>query len=234
MAFDSPGFLMPTYDENIFLAGCSLYSDSGSTVVKAILRVSKTIGDGNRGIFITPQIPCSEIEDNWQTFWAKFKNFQDANDEIVVKYRINKNSNLPFRAGVAWTDGNTFTSTSSDFQYAAVGDEVEVIVGKGGGTTAHITAISLNGSTYTVDIDETITGAAGNAIVRVQNWTKFASITGTTLRNFVRSIGKKSQWIQFKFELRGDLSTGGRSGPEIEELQVVSGTEQVADIGGSA
>jgi len=202
-----------------FLAGCSVYSDNETTTIKAILTSKVKSSVTNRGYFVTTQIASSNIRAFWKRLNIAFKKLENSTDRIIVKYRNDKNSNLYHTTGyvkandITWTSTTTFTSTQAMFAYAAVGQEVEIIVGKGAGATAHISAVSYSDPTYTVTLDEAIPGASGDADARLMNWTKLGAISSQTVANQLYKIAKRSKWIQFKIELRGTESS-----PEIEEL----------------
>ncbi len=219
-------------DLKMFLAGASVYSDNISTIVHGIYCNSNRDNlTPKRGYFITTKIQTSNIEETWNKLWLKFEKFRDANNVIVVKYRQadGLDYNLPFTAGVTWVaGGQQFTSTSTQFANAAVGDEVEVMTGKGAGCTAHISLIAYVNPTYTITIDEdlktTLGDMGGTAAVRVSDWIKEEAITSTTITKKDLSLVANATWIQFKIELRG-YAVGS---PDIDEL-VVSTEASITD-----
>ena len=147
---------------------------------------------------------------------------EDANDRIIVKYRTDEDPTLDFVAIITWTSTTTFTTTQSLFSNVADGDEIEVLVGRGAGACVQVSGTpSLAGSTYTVTVAEAIPNVSGTARVRVRNWTLLETISNQNLKNQLIRIGQTAQWIEFKVELRGDM-TSGQKGPEIEELRVYS------------
>ena len=147
------------------------------------------------GNFVTIKIESNNITESWQEMFIKFKKLLSSSDKIVVKYRTNDVAST--EATITWSDTNTFTSTA-DLSAYAVGDEVEITRGVGAGKCAHITAISSNAGTYTVDLDETFTSASGTASARFQKWTKLKSITSQNIQFDRAGISQKSPWIQFK------------------------------------
>ena len=163
----------------------------------------------NRGYWITPKMESSNILDKYTTLVKKFKPLVNAEDKIVVKYRVTPNV-LPNTSddNITWVNSTSFTSTS-DLSNVVVGNEVELISGVGAGYLAHITAITESTGTYTVTIDETVYGVSANdrAVAIFANWVKLgvATVDSETndygYREF--SIDKNAKWIQFKFELRG-------------------------------
>ncbi len=216
------GFLRATFDSNRLVCGAGIWTDNVSTERKAIFQII-VLPTGNRGYFITTRFPVSEIEDLWDKIYLKFRKLGDVDDRIIIKYRTDEDHALDFRSAITWTAGNTFTSTDANISDVADGDEVEVIAGQNAGAVAHVSgAPSLAGSTYTVTLDETLVGTSGTARVRFRGWTKLRTISDTTIRNQFDVIGKDSQWIQFKIEMRADMNTGGSIGIAIEEMIVNS------------
>ena len=204
-----------------FLAGCAVYSDNASTQIKSIIASKVDLSVDNRGYFITPQIQASSVRAFWKRMTLVFKKFENATDRIVVKYRTSVSFAPVIRSdgtitpcAIAWTDTDTFTTITS-IPTAAVGDEVEILVGKGAGATAHISVISFSSPTYTIDLDEAIPSASGNAKAIIVKWTKLGAISSQTIAEQLYSIAKRNAWIQFKIELRGTESS-----PELEKLNI--------------
>jgi hypothetical protein len=181
----------------------------------------------NRGYFITPRIQSENVKDVFQKLYLKFKPLVNDDDKIIVKYRTTKPS-LKLRkrylnsVGATWVDSTSFTTTL--FSEASVGNEIEIIYGKGAGYLAHITNISENAGTYTVTIDETVQNiSAGETFAYVvDNWTKLKVLDASSVDNLdgfaeINLDEKKTKWMQFKIELRGIDVT-------IEELQVITDT----------
>lgn len=157
----------------------------------------------------------------------------DASDKIVFKYKDKVRQNVPFGTGqiqVTWSSDTVFTvsqSTIPQWDYAQVGDEVTIASGNGAGSTAHIVTNELSGGTYTVTLDEAITGVAASdkAIVLVDNWIKIdVEITNSDTMGY-KDIpipqSSPTTWIKVKAEIRGE-------GVVIEELQFSASTQQVA------
>lgn len=159
------------------------------------------------GYLVSTKIESGGVEDIWQKIWSKHKIGQ--NDEIVVKYRVSEDDAEEF--SITWTDDNIFTSTGN-LSGIEVGDEVEVMQGQGG--ISHITAISESGGTYTVTVDEEISGITGTAKVRIQKWKKLGVMTASQLEEL--PIGEASTWIQIKILMK---FTGNK---EVEELIIVN------------
>ena len=165
--------------------------------------------ESKSGYLITPKLESQRIQDTWQKVWCKYKE----SAEIVVKYRVEDEQSDIF--DITWTDGDTFTSTD-DLSNYEVGDEVEVLSGQGG--ISHITAISASGGTYTVEVDETVTGLTGSAEARLSKWIKLGKMTDKMYHEL--SIGKPATWLQLKIVMYFDGSN------EIEEIIIERETHQ--------
>jgi hypothetical protein len=177
----------------------------------------------NRGHYVTPWMESSEIKDNFQTIINKFKPLLEEEDKIVIKYRttectlpdyrtVNLDSTTAFTE--QWVDGNTYItthdlSTLKTRSDNGIKDEVSIILKQGSGYTAHITSITENSGTYTVNIDETIPNVTSGdkLVVTYSNWTKLGEATKDTTTNLegysLFRINKAAKKIQFKIELRG-------------------------------
>jgi len=178
-----------------------------------------TVSNGveSRGYFVTPKIFSDNVTDNYDLLTVKFSPFTSELDKIIIKYRtvddmrefINVDSNIATNWEIAWTSTTTFTTVQSEWSNAVVGNEVEILMGAGGGLLAHITAISEAGGTYTVTLDDTYdlytSGDEAQAVFR--NWTKFKTIVygDSNAEQFFLSehLGVAGKWIQLKIELRG-------------------------------
>lgn len=210
---------------------------AGTTTITTIPTLN-TLAEGqeNRGDFITPRLNSSVIEDTFQNITLKFNNVETVEDKIIVKYRTVeredklKINNLALKQTGTWVDANTFTSTDVNLADAVVGDEVEITKGSGAGYTAHITSISSNAGTYTINIDEDIQGitASETFLYFIDNWNKLGTITTDDCDKFTDSqatmrtgtggaktfsLDSDARWIQIKVELRGE-------DVQIEELLI--------------
>jgi hypothetical protein len=166
-------------------------------------------GAESRGYFITPKILSNNVTDKFNNLVIKHSALKNDIDKIIIKYRTedddkNEVSTNDSRLNITWTSSTTFTTTGGDG--VEVGHEVEIITGAGGGLLAHVTDISLSGSTYTVTIDEEFeqyaSGDTGRAIFR--NWKKFLIISHDHQDTFhAEQLGVTGKFIQIKVELRG-------------------------------
>jgi len=178
----------------------------------------------NRGHFITSKFMSAELQEDWQKVYIKHSPLVSDLDKINVKYRITNNNpivsiNSTTAGNVTWTDSDTFTTTDTQWANVQVGDEVEFVEGTGSGYLAHITSITEDAGTYTVNIDETIKNltASDTGTAVVSRWKKLTTLDNGIISNddgFSEiAVGVKSKQIQFKIELRGE-------DVEIEEILV--------------
>ena len=218
-----PGALVSSSDYDVyagkrtFLTGGTIYSDDMTTEIKAIFN-NEYYGP-HSGFIIYSRLSTSEIQNMWDKIWLKFSQMRSIIDKIIVKKRIIKNLNLPVRANINWTNATTFTTTTSNFQYAVAGNEVFVFVGRNAGLTAHITNISYVNSTYTVTIDETGLDTSGTAQIYVYDWVKVGSFSDNNFnKQFVDfALGGESTYIDIKivFVFSAEI-------PELEETIITS------------
>lgn len=198
----------------------------------------------NRGFFSTSRIESPGVQESWRYVWVKFEEFTSSDDAIVLKYRTKYRENLPFTSPteVTWTSTTVFTSPDTTFADVVVGDEVTVATGSGAGCIAHISSITNNAGTYTVTLDEAITGvsASDTGYVIVDNFHRLPAyadanaISTATINN--AEVGARfakvaipevtatdyqpapSEWIEIKAELRGENI-------RISEMAVLSETQ---------
>lgn len=215
-----PGAIQATKadPDNSILVQAGYYTDAGTTN-KAAIYVDDQFGTTKRRTrFLTNQIFSPDKTSKW-SISMKYAKMKNANDKILVKYRLGSDANYPIKAPVTWTSTTVFTSTDTDFANAVVGDEVFVIMGYGGGSSAHISTISLNAGTYTITLDEAVYGvtASDEGIVAVENWKKLDSFNDRIECNKDWNVtGHASTSIQVLIELRSD---GGDS-PIFEEVDI--------------
>jgi hypothetical protein len=165
----------------------------------------------NRGYWVSPKIESQLIDDQFDVLlkWTKLTN---DSDKIIVKYRQTDNTLRNWEESdtpkITWVNTTSFTTTE-DISDVSVGDEVQFTAGAGAGYLAHITDISESGGTYTVTIDETVTGVTVGDRARIifNNWIKWQTIDKDSEDNAQgyrkMRIDSASKWIQVKIELRG-------------------------------
>ena len=154
------------------------------------------------GYFVTSKEFSAGVEDTWSKVYNVYKKLLNSTDKIVVKYRTEED--VPTEATITWSDTDTFTSTTDLSDYEE-GDEVQVVQGIGSGKSAHISSISESGCTYTVNLDDTFTGATGTAIAKLSKWIKAGEITDEDEKQWkAHTITKKniSPWIQLKVAMQ--------------------------------
>lgn len=180
----------------------------------------------NRGYFITPKLNSSNKEELYNEVVTKHRPLKE-DEKIIIKYRTTERLWLPFgsisgsdiKTVGTWTDTDTFTTTL-DMSLAEVGDEIEIVAGKGAGMLFHIASLSENAGTWTINLDETFPNAvnAETMYFYVNNFKKLGEITKETSEGVDYksiSLDKNSKFLQLKIELRGIDVT-------IEELQVLN------------
>lgn len=178
----------------------------------------------NRGYFITPKLNSSNTEELYNEVLIKHRPLK-TDEKIIIKYRTTERLGLPVGSldnddvpiVGTWIDTDTFTTTLN-MSSAEVGDEIEIVAGKGAGMLFHIASLSENAGTWTVNLDETFPYAvnAETMYFYVNNFKKLGEIKKETSEGIDHksvSLNKNSKFLQLKIELRGIDVT-------IEELQV--------------
>jgi hypothetical protein len=199
---------------------------NGATTTNYFTFGSVTSGE-NRGYFTTGRIESPEMQESWRHVWLKFEELENSTDAIVLKYKTKNRENLPFTttSDVTWTSTTVFTSTDTKFTNVVAGDEVTVLTGGGAGSTAHVSTISYANPTYTVTLDEAITGVVNTNVakVAVDNYHKLTpSITEAAIATEEPNVNARyakipiplsvdttyqpapSEWLQVKVEMRGE------------------------------
>ena len=210
--------------QGTFVAGASVYTDEGvSTNIGLLFCLDVTDSTLKLGYFISRKFQTGFLEEHWKQMAVIFSKLLNTTDKIYLKYRTDfKNYTTPADNKVAtWASTTTFTSASSQYWTdVSVGDEIEILSGKGAGLCAKITALSLVASTWTVTIDYTATGVSTESFtLRVRNWTvlPYSStqdyISDQAIRYQDLPISDKSTEIQFKL-----LMFGTGDSPEINSL----------------
>jgi hypothetical protein len=214
-AISGVGALVETQmNQGHFLAGASIYTDNATTIKHCIMTSNTSTSADNRGYFVTTQIQTPYVSAFWDDIQAKFKKMENSTDAIIIKARNEVSPTLSYkRAVITWTSTSVFTSTDADFANVVGGEEIEVIVGKGAGATAHVSTISFATPTYTITLDEAIPNVSGSAEVVINNYQKLGSITDQNVTERILQILRDAPWVQFKVELRGTVTS-----PEFEEL----------------
>lgn len=228
---DFQSFEAPSRFGRLLIGGSTRLSDNTEIAVLA----SVVTDQENRGYLITPKLESQQIDSTWQKLVIKHKPLVNADDKIVVKYRVSENTlpnyetyNISNVSVHTWVDGNTYTTTQDISAVktradAGILDEVEFYNAQGTGYLAHITSITETGGTYTVNIDETIPSVTAGDKVKVfySNWTKLGEITNAEFNPEQKEfdLGFPSSWVQFKIELRGVDTTISQILVDNQELK---------------
>jgi hypothetical protein len=206
-----------------FYAGASLYPNVYGTGDKKSVLSSLDTTDTTKnkmGYLITPKFYSSEIDEIWQNITNVFKPFLASGDSIITKYRfIKKYDDIASQAVVTgtWVSATTFTVASAGD--LIVGDEIEILSGRGSGISATITDIT--GTTIT--IDTSFPGYSSTFTFRSEAWIKINSFTDLSTQFKEIAIGKKSTQIQFKIILFGKGDS-----PELEKILISSQSQNKA------
>lgn len=225
-------------DETLALYRDVLFGgDYGTTTLTANDALCLTIPFlENRGYFVTPKIFSSQVTDNNQKLFVKFRPLKTT-DSIIVKYRDRDIVGLPVTSSgdeANWTSPSEFY-TAQDLSeaktYLDAGGELECefISGAGGGTMVKVSSISAPDSTNTsVVLAEEVLGAASTlkAEFIIHNWKTLRTIASTDSDHdsgvAVIPIGGASKFVQFKVEMRGSDVT-------IEEIGIINNTNKKAE-----
>lgn len=167
-----------------FLAGATFTGLAGSAETAIFLDDSNDTIQ-KKGYFVTTWFDSSEVQSKWERLWATYRRLVSASDSMVFKYRITEES--PSEGAITWTSATSFTILNSavdvsQYWVSGTGGEVEIILGAGGASCAHIINAVNNAGTWTVTLDETIAGASNTLTgrARFQKWVKlFPTISST-------------------------------------------------------
>ena len=201
-----------------FIVGAKVYEDHNAQITAILVSDQSS---SQQGYFITSRVENgTDFRALWTRLHIAFRKFTGSSHSIIIKYRTDRSSDFAedtykdvFTA--TWSNTTTFAIDDSDGAKLSVGDEVEVIVGKGEGYIAHISSITnTSGDAYTIVVDEAVSvSASDTSKVRIQNWTKLGTIKNQTEEKALMTIIKRSKWIQLKVQLGGTNVS-----PALEEL----------------
>jgi hypothetical protein len=161
-------------------ANAVFYDDSNGTLQKA-------------ASFTTSWFLSLNLKDKWENIGLQFRKLLNSTDRIVLKYRTEEETSV--YGTVTWIDTTSF-HIASDVD-GCEGWEVEIVQGIGAGLTFHISSIS-GFSPWKVNLDGAVTGATGTSKVRIQNWTKVATVDKQNIGSILKTIGATSERIQTK------------------------------------
>lgn len=193
------------------------YKEDNSTTRYAIAKNDKRGLDLNAasrttaGLLTTSKWFGEEVIEKWNNFYAFIRPLKNSTDKLVLKYR--KQEYEPVETDITWVNTTSFTSTDSDWATIKTNFEndkeyeFEGLQGDGAGFVAHISNITENAGTYTVTLDETITGATNRtAKARIDRWIKVAEFTDAEeLESWVEFTPEAtSTWIQYRLYMIGE------------------------------
>lgn len=211
------------YGFSTLFAGAEYFTDASSTkdaifVDAPTPTTTSTYPEGQKyGYFVTPFMQSSQVLDTWKSAFVRYRQFLNAADKIIVKYRTTKSIALQFT--LTWVSGTSFTTTTDLSSY--INQEVEVLQGTGSGKCSHIVSVVNNSGIYTVTVDETYTGVGtSTAKARVLNFIKASFVADQVSEAHRFVIGENSARIQIKvcMQFTGDN--------EVDELAIVNDTQQ--------
>lgn len=190
------------------IAGISYFTDATTSksgiFIDSPVNATTDLEGQKRGYFVTTWYESTEIADIWERLWTTYKQFINATDKIVFKYRLLEED--PTYTNITWVNTNSFTTTTDVLAY--VGYEVEILQGVGSGACPQIVSVTNNAGTYTVVIDHDILGVTvTTAKARFQKWMKLAEVSGTIMNyKEIPIMDKRSTQIQIKgvLEWTGD------------------------------
>lgn len=227
-------------EANVLFAGVSLVDQPSSGEVTGVFsnQLSNTVHDTTlqfnyRSYLVTGKVSSNSIDNLWRNVLAKYNprppRLGTTTGPIIVKYRTADSS---LTAGSiydgTWVSTTTFTTSTANAAKIEIGNEIQIIRGRGSGFMAHALLKSAPAAgLVTVTIDEafpaTITGAFSFII---NNWVKIPqTITSTSKMSEVIDIpvgnpgdisatlsNNPSEWVQLKIEIRDSFY--------LEELQI--------------
>lgn len=223
----SAGATIKTSDINVLVASASVYVGGATWQASQVNGIYREIrndavpsgSSGNRGYFITPFIPISEVEGIWEAIWIKFKRFVNSVNRIVVKWRVldalsdgtvldvNSNPLYVMQAPGTWVNTTSFTCKVPTG--IVVGNEVEVLSGDNAGACFNISTLSATPDSttlITVTISEAApTSSTDTSLFRFDNWKTETAISSTTVGNVKVPFTATAhgEFIQLKIEFRG-------------------------------
>lgn len=182
-----------------FLAGAAFYksSSTSSNIGYGIWTDNYFDNIQKAGFFSTQQIRAEHFTNMFNSITTLYN--PTSGMSFVVKYRTNRESFKDFNA--TWASGTTLTTTESTL---SAGDEITILQGRGSGRIAHASNIAGLG-TYTITLDETISGIAvgSTCVARRENWKKLNTITNTNTKFQVDPISKPDTLIELKVAMLG-------------------------------
>ena len=160
------------------MAGVQYFTNAVSSASAIFIENSTLNADSTiqkKGYFVTAFFDSSELASSWDKYWTTFSPLAST-DLLSFKYRVTEENAVV--GDITWVNTTSFTVLNSAvdislYWTSGTGGEVEILRGTGGGSCAHITNAVNSAGTWTVTLDEVITGVTtGTATARFQKWTK--------------------------------------------------------------
>lgn len=177
-----------------------------------------------QGYILTPFLESSKVTQVWQKIILKYRKLLDTTDKLMVKYRTTKDVPI-VKQNVVFDDDTSFTANS--FTGVEIGMEVEILNGNGAGAVAHVTAITDNGSDFTITLDNSIIGVTAGDIsdVRFQTWNQLPEITADDFQFKELPIPQYNKDTEMQFKI---VMNWKKLQNELREVIVVNETDQHA------
>lgn len=163
------------------IAGAKYYTNASSTssgiYIDSPVNTTTDNEGQKRGYLVSAFIESEDAESSFGRIWATFRKFQNTTDNVTFKYRNTEQDSV--EASITWVNTTSFTTTTDITAYGPsatgfnglVGGEVEILQGTGSGATPHIASITSNAGTYTVVLNNAVTGVTNStAKARFQKW----------------------------------------------------------------
>jgi len=176
------------------------------------------------GYILTPFLESNKVTQVWQKIILKYRKLLDTTDKLMVKYRTTKDVPI-VKQNVVFDDDTSFTANA--FTGVEIGMEVEILNGNGAGAVAHVTAITDNGSDFTITLDNSIIGVTAGDIsdVRFQKWNQLSEITANDFQFTDLSIPQYNKDTEMQFKI---VMNWTKLQNELREVIVVNETDQYA------
>lgn len=216
----TPGALVAAHSPDTkFLASCTVVQNGSTKAVLLADDSARTLAA--RGRYALNPF-WGEGKDVWTLAETLATPLRSSSDRILLKYRLAKSGSLPINVAVTWSSTTVFTSTDAGFANVVEGDWVLVTIGNGAGCTAHVSSIEESGGTYTVTLDEAITGVSDTNTGRVivDNWRRLATISAQYTDYHDKAISNTKQ--SHTFWLMAELRSAAGSTVEIDKHIVTS------------
>lgn len=204
-----------------FIASAMIWNEQEAYEYPIIFSDDRALTAPARGRFVLNPF-YGTAKDLWQKVEVLSTRLKDSSDRILLKYRLFKDSNKPFKADVTWLSTTSFRSSNTDFQYVNVGDFVLGVYDYGGNCSAHVSAITYSSPNYTITLDEAFLNPAstGAGVVRVDNFRRLATISNQ--QTDYHDISVQNTGGSHTFWLMVELRAAAGSVVELDKIIVTS------------